>query len=199
MIYFVFYLWWLQKQLVEVCQVWLDGQQNAAVDGVASLKALRIHHPIHPAVNQFIRNALSVCVRPSSRSQRKRNDTESLTRSRCYFNSFRTHTGRLISNNVSRTWIPFTMQLSVLSPENIFCNSCSTHSCLQEHRQCVTATNILIEFVSESVCVCMNMFDSRLEHCQQRIGLRHLLQLIGLVSAQPNDVTQSLRCIGLPL
>lgn len=51
MIYFIlgfFYLWWLQQQLVEVRQVRLDGQQDAAVDGVASLEALSIHHSVHP-------------------------------------------------------------------------------------------------------------------------------------------------------
>lgn len=50
LLYFVlfFYLWWLQQQLVEVRQVRLDGQQDAAVDGVASLEALSIHHAVHP-------------------------------------------------------------------------------------------------------------------------------------------------------
>lgn len=32
---------------MEVHQVWLDGQQNAAVNSVASLKALSIHYTIH--------------------------------------------------------------------------------------------------------------------------------------------------------
>lgn len=46
---------------MEVCQVRLDGQQDAAVDGVAPLKALRIHHAIHPVVEPFVRDAVSAC------------------------------------------------------------------------------------------------------------------------------------------
>ncbi len=45
------YLGWRQKQLVEVYQVWLDGQQNAAVNSVTSLKSLSIHYTIHPVIN----------------------------------------------------------------------------------------------------------------------------------------------------
>lgn len=41
-------LWRLQKQLVEVREVRLDGQQDAAVDGVAPLEALSVHHAVHP-------------------------------------------------------------------------------------------------------------------------------------------------------
>lgn len=45
------YLGWLQKKLVKVYQVWLDGQQNAAVNSVTSLKSLSIHYTIHPVIN----------------------------------------------------------------------------------------------------------------------------------------------------
>ena len=44
------YLGWLQKKLVEVYQVWLDGQQNAAVNSVTPLKSLSVHYTIHPVV-----------------------------------------------------------------------------------------------------------------------------------------------------
>lgn len=37
---------------------------------------------------------------------------------------------RLVSSNVRRTCVPFTMQFSVCSPSNMFFRSCSTHSCL---------------------------------------------------------------------
>lgn len=46
------YLGRLQEQLVEVYQVWLDGQQNAAVDSIASLKPLSIHYTIHSKTNK---------------------------------------------------------------------------------------------------------------------------------------------------
>lgn len=42
-------------------------------------------------------------------------------------------------------------------------------------------------------------FDLRLQHSQQGVRLGKLLELIGLVSAETNDVTQSLRSVGLPL
>lgn len=43
------------------------------------------------------------------------------------------------------------------------------------------------------------MCDLRFQHSQQRVRLWQLLQLTGLVSAQTNNVAQSLWCIGLPL
>lgn len=43
------------------------------------------------------------------------------------------------------------------------------------------------------------IFDLRFQHSQQGVRLGKLLELIGLVSAQTNDVTQSLRSVGLPL
>lgn len=43
------------------------------------------------------------------------------------------------------------------------------------------------------------IFDLRLQHSQQGVRLRKLLELIGLVSAETDDVTQSLRSVGLPL
>lgn len=44
-----------------------------------------------------------------------------------------------------------------------------------------------------------SIFDLRLQNSQQGVRLGKLLELIGLVSAETNDVTQSLRSIGLPL
>lgn len=41
--------------------------------------------------------------------------------------------------------------------------------------------------------------DLRLQHGEQRVGLRILLELIGLVSAQTDDVTHSLGRIRLSL
>lgn len=49
---FFLYLGRLQKQLVEVHQVWLDGQQNAAVNSVAPLKPLSIHYAIHSVIHK---------------------------------------------------------------------------------------------------------------------------------------------------
>lgn len=43
------------------------------------------------------------------------------------------------------------------------------------------------------------IFVLRLQHSQQGVRLGKLLELIGLVSAETNDVTQSLRSVGLPL
>lgn len=37
---------------MEVHQVWLDGQQNAAVNSVASLKPLSIHYTVHPVTHK---------------------------------------------------------------------------------------------------------------------------------------------------
>lgn len=42
-------------------------------------------------------------------------------------------------------------------------------------------------------------FDLRLQHGEQGVRLGKLLELIGLVSAETNDVAQSLRSVGLPL
>lgn len=92
--------------------------------------------------------------------------------------------------------MPLTMQLSVLSPENIFCNSCSTHSCLQKHNRVCHDIRILL---TESARVRARLSDLRFQPSEQWVRLGELLELIGLVSAQTNDVTQSLRCIGLPL
>lgn len=50
-IFVLMYLGWLQKQLVEVSQMWFDGQQNAAINSVTSLKSLSIHYTIHPVIN----------------------------------------------------------------------------------------------------------------------------------------------------
>lgn len=43
------------------------------------------------------------------------------------------------------------------------------------------------------------IFDLRLQHSQQGVRLGKLVQLIGLVSAETNDVAQRLRSVGLPL
>lgn len=51
----------------------------------------------------------------------------------------------------------------------------------------------------DRVRVRAHLSDLRLQHSQQRVRLWNLLELIGLVPAQTNDVAQSLRCIGLPL
>lgn len=40
---------------------------------------------------------------------------------------------------------------------------------------------------------------SRLQHCEETVRLWSLLQLTGLLSAQPDDVTQGLRGVGLSL
>lgn len=57
-VYFI-YLGRLQKQLVEVYQVGLNRQQDAAVYSVASLETLSIHHTIHPKVNKRQRKVLT--------------------------------------------------------------------------------------------------------------------------------------------
>lgn len=40
---------------------------------------------------------------------------------------------------------------------------------------------------------------SRLQHCEEGVGLRRLLQLTALLAAQPDDVTEGLRGVGLSL
>lgn len=40
---------------------------------------------------------------------------------------------------------------------------------------------------------------SRLQHCEEGVGLWSLLQLTALLSAQPDDVTEGLRGVGLSL
>lgn len=56
-VYFL-YLGRLQKQLVEVYQVGLNSQQNAAVYSVASLETLSIHYTIHARVNKRQKDSL---------------------------------------------------------------------------------------------------------------------------------------------
>lgn len=70
-----------------------------------------------------------------------------------------THTGLLISSKVRRTWIPLTIQLSVLSPENIFCNSCSTHSCLQENNGVMSSPQHPVKGGQAYICICQT-YDS---------------------------------------
>lgn len=48
-------------------------------------------------------------------------------------------------------------------------------------------------------CVHVSLSNLRFKHSQQWVRLWNLLELAGLVSAQTNDITQSLRCIWLPL
>ena len=64
-----------------------------------------------------------------------------------------------------------------------------------------TMEYIVISTSLNRVClhVVAHMSDLRLQHRQQRVRLWSILELIGLVSAQTNDVAQSLRRIGLPL